>query len=75
MKQVTVQGRRCLFDGFFKVDEVSVTVEGDDGSSGAPQRRLVFERGDSVAATALVAGRRTDAKTVTGLQWLLGRHR
>lgn len=53
MKQVTVQGRRCLFDDFFKVDEVTVAVEADDGSVGAPQRRLVFERGDSVAATVL----------------------
>lgn len=53
MKQVTVQGRRCLFDDFFKVDEVTVTVEAEDGSVGVPQRRLVFERGDSVAATVL----------------------
>jgi ADP-ribose pyrophosphatase len=53
MKQVTVQGRRRLFDQFFKVDEVTVTVEAEDGSTGAPQRRLVFERGDSVAATVL----------------------
>lgn len=51
MKQVVVSDRRRLFDGFFKVDELTVTVEADDGRPGRPLRRLVFERGDSVAAT------------------------
>jgi ADP-ribose pyrophosphatase len=53
MRNVVVQGRRCLFDDFFKVDEVTVVVQADDGRAGSPQRRLVFERGDSVAATVL----------------------
>jgi hypothetical protein len=70
MKQVAVQGRRRSCDHFFKIDEVTVTVEAEDGSTGPPQHRLAVERGDSVAA-----GSWNDAKTLTGLQWLLGRHR
>ena len=51
MRRVTLYSRRRLLDDFFKVDEVLLGVEGDDGTPALPLRRLIFERGDSVAAT------------------------
>ncbi|MDM0002802.1 NUDIX hydrolase [Variovorax sp. J22P240] len=51
MRRVAVHSRRRLLDDFFKVDELMLDVEGDDGTQSPPLRRLVFERGDSVAAT------------------------
>src|SRR5262245_41830203 len=50
MRKVDVQSRRRLLDDFFKVDEATVSFEHFDGSMTPPVRRLVFERGDSVAA-------------------------
>src|SRR5262245_59884665 len=50
MKRVDVRSRRRLLDDFFKVDEAEVSFERFDGSMTPPVRRLVFERGDSVAA-------------------------
>src|SRR5262245_21447621 len=50
MRRVDVRSRRRLLDGFFKVDEAKVSFERFDGSMTPPVRRLVFERGDSVAA-------------------------
>ncbi|HRD89066.1 MAG: NUDIX hydrolase [Candidatus Accumulibacter sp.] len=50
MGRVEVRGRRRLLDDFFKVDEAEVSFERVDGSMTPPARRLVFERGDSVAA-------------------------
>ena len=50
MKRVEVNARRCLLNDFFKVDEAQVSFECFDGSMTPPVRRLVFERGDSVAA-------------------------
>ncbi|MEF8755038.1 MAG: NUDIX hydrolase [Accumulibacter sp.] len=50
MGRVEVRGRRRLLDDFFKVDEAEVSFERADGSMTPPARRLVFERGDSVAA-------------------------
>ncbi|MCM8612000.1 NUDIX hydrolase [Accumulibacter sp.] len=50
MGRVEVRGRRRLLDDFFKVDEAEVSFELADGSMTPPARRLVFERGDSVAA-------------------------
>jgi ADP-ribose pyrophosphatase len=50
MGRVEVRGRRRLFDDFFKIDEAEVSCERADGSMTPPARRLVFERGDSVAA-------------------------
>jgi ADP-ribose pyrophosphatase len=41
---------RRLLDGFFKVDEYHGAFERFDGTMTPPQRLLVFERGDSVAA-------------------------
>jgi nudix-type nucleoside diphosphatase (YffH/AdpP family) len=50
MKRVDVRGKRRLLDDFFKVDEVTASVERFDGTMSEPRRLLVFERGDSVAA-------------------------
>ena len=50
MGRVEVRSRRRLMDDFFKVDEAEVSFERADGSMTPPARRLVFERGDSVAA-------------------------
>ena len=50
MPRVDVRSRRRLFDDFFKIDEAEVSFERFDGSMTPPVRRLVFERGDSVAA-------------------------
>lgn len=53
MKKVNVRSRRRLLDDFFKVDEAEVSFERFDGAMTTPLRRLVFERGDSVAAVVL----------------------
>jgi ADP-ribose pyrophosphatase len=50
MPRAEVISRRRLLDDFFKVDEAEVSFERADGSMTPPLRRLVFERGDSVAA-------------------------
>jgi hypothetical protein len=50
MRKVDMQSRRRLLDDFFKVDEAEVSFERFDGSMTPVVRRLVFERGDSVAA-------------------------
>jgi ADP-ribose pyrophosphatase len=49
MRAVSVRSRRRLFDDFFKVDEAEVSFERPDGTMTPVVRRLVFERGDSVA--------------------------
>lgn len=38
-----------LFDDFFKIDEVMVSHERNDGTMSPVERRLIFERGDAVA--------------------------
>ncbi|MBK7952741.1 MAG: NUDIX hydrolase [Candidatus Accumulibacter sp.] len=53
MERTEVHGRRRLLDDFFKVDEAEVSFERADGSMTPPARRLVFERGDSVAAVVV----------------------
>ena len=53
MRRVDVRSRRRLLDDFFKVDEAELSFERFDGSMTPPVRRLVFERGDSVAAVVL----------------------
>jgi len=50
MRRAEVRSRRRLFDDFFKVDELRVVFERYDGTMTPEVRRLVFERGDSVAA-------------------------
>ncbi len=49
-----------IFDKFFKIDELVVSHEQVDGTMSADQTRLVFERGDAVAALLL----NVDAKSV-----------
>jgi nudix-type nucleoside diphosphatase (YffH/AdpP family) len=51
-KAVIHQQRRIL-DDFFKIEELVVSHERIDGTMSANQRRLVFERGDSVAVLLL----------------------
>ncbi len=47
-RAVDIRGRKRLLDDFFKVDELVVSHMQNNGAMSAPQRRLVFERGDSV---------------------------
>ena len=49
-KRVLVHERTRIFDDFFKVEEAYVSHELFDGTMGPKVRRLVFERGDAVAA-------------------------
>jgi nudix-type nucleoside diphosphatase (YffH/AdpP family) len=51
--KVTLQSKRRVFDGFFKIDEVKLQYEKFDGSMTPVLTRLNFERGDSVAAVIL----------------------
>ena len=48
--EVNLMGKRRVFDGYFKIDEVTLRHEKFDGEMSPPLTRLVFERGDSVAA-------------------------
>jgi len=59
MPKVELLARRRLLDTFFKVDELTLRVERFDGTATPEVRRLVFERGDSVAA---VVRRRDDGR-------------
>jgi nudix-type nucleoside diphosphatase (YffH/AdpP family) len=49
-ERVEIRKQSRLFDDFFKVDEIVVVHEQRDGTMSRDQRRLVFERGDAVAA-------------------------
>jgi nudix-type nucleoside diphosphatase (YffH/AdpP family) len=49
-RKVEIRRQTRLFDDFFKVDEIVVAHERRDGTVSSDQRRLVFERGDAVAA-------------------------
>ena len=49
-RKVEIRKQTRLFDDFFKVDEILVAHEQRDGTMSSDQRRLVFERGDAVAA-------------------------
>jgi nudix-type nucleoside diphosphatase (YffH/AdpP family) len=42
-----------LFDDFFKIDEVIVSHQRQDGTMSPDERRLIFERGDSVSIILL----------------------
>ncbi len=48
-RRAAVTHQRRLFDDFFKIDELMVTHQQSDGAMSSVERRLVFERGDSVA--------------------------
>jgi nudix-type nucleoside diphosphatase (YffH/AdpP family) len=60
VRKVAISGQKRIFDNFFKIDEFCVSHEQLDGTMSADQRRLVFERGDAVAALLL----NLDSKTV-----------
>ena len=47
--RAVIARQQRLFDDFFKIDELLVTHRQIDGTTSSVQRRLVFERGDSVA--------------------------
>ena len=59
MSDVIVHEKRRVFDGFFKIDEATVSYRGADGSMIGPVRRLSLERGDSVAALVFHRDRRS----------------
>jgi nudix-type nucleoside diphosphatase (YffH/AdpP family) len=48
-RKAEIHGTVCKFDGFFKVDEIDVSHQTIGGNM-SRQQRLVFERGDAVAA-------------------------
>jgi nudix-type nucleoside diphosphatase (YffH/AdpP family) len=52
-RKAIIKKKSRLFDDFFKIDELIVSHEQIDGTMSADQRRLVFERGDAVAALLL----------------------
>jgi ADP-ribose pyrophosphatase len=49
-KKVNIESTRLLLDDFYKVQEARVRFSLFNGQMSEPVRRLVFERGDSVAA-------------------------
>ena len=48
-RKAVIKNTTRKFDGFFKIDEVVVSHERDDGTMSPDQTRLIFERGDAVA--------------------------
>jgi nudix-type nucleoside diphosphatase (YffH/AdpP family) len=56
--RVVITSQNRLFDDFFKVDELRVSHRQIDGTMSRVQRRLVFERGDSVAVLLFNRDRR-----------------
>jgi len=56
--RAVIARQRRLFDDFFKVDELLVAHQKNDGTMSSVQRRLVFERGDSVAVLLFNRDRR-----------------
>jgi len=74
-RKAIIKKKSRLFDDFFKIDEIIVSHEQIDGSMSADQRRLVFERGDSVAVLLLNRDRKSvvlveqfKASTILGRQ-------
>ena len=57
-ERAVITRQRRLFDDFFKIDELFVTHRQIDGTMSSAQRRLVFERGDSVAVLLFNRDRR-----------------
>ena len=58
-RRVDIRSQQRLFDDFFKIDELIVGHERYDGSMSCAERRLVFERGDAVAALLFNADARS----------------
>jgi ADP-ribose diphosphatase len=59
-RKVDIHSQKRIFDDFFQIDEFHVAHEQLNGKMSRDQRRLVFERGDAVAALLL----NLDSKTV-----------
>jgi len=57
-ERAVITRQQRLFDDFFKIDELFVTHRQIDGTMSSAQRRLVFERGDSVAVLLFNRDRR-----------------
>ena len=57
-RKVTVRRKRRVFDDFFTIDQAEVAFERYDGTIAGPARRMVFERGDSVAAVVFLTDTR-----------------
>jgi nudix-type nucleoside diphosphatase (YffH/AdpP family) len=53
MNKVEIQSKRLIFNDFFKIQEAILRYLRFDGKMSEPVRRLVFERGDAVAAIIL----------------------
>lgn len=51
--RAVIERQRRVFDDFFKVDELLVSHQQVDGTMSPVQKRLVFERGDSIAVLLL----------------------
>jgi nudix-type nucleoside diphosphatase (YffH/AdpP family) len=50
---VEVRRQKRILDDFFKVDEVLVSYQHNDGTMGPAERRFIFERGDAAAIMLL----------------------
>jgi nudix-type nucleoside diphosphatase (YffH/AdpP family) len=50
MDKVEIKSKRLIFNDFFKIQEAILRYLRFDGKMSEPVRRLVFERGDAVAA-------------------------
>ncbi len=50
MNKVEIKSKRLIFNDFFKIEEAFLQFLRFDGKMSEPVRRLVFERGDAVAA-------------------------
>lgn len=48
--EASVISKRRVFDGFFKIDEFKLQYQRFNGEMTSTVTRLVFDRGDSVAA-------------------------
>jgi len=48
-RKAEIHKQARLFDDLFKIDEVTVSYQRFDGTMTPDERRLIFERGDSVA--------------------------
>ena len=57
-ERAVITRQRRLFDDFFKIDELFAMHRQIDGTMSSAQRRLVFERGDSVAVLLFNRDRR-----------------
>src|ERR1700694_2812311 len=57
-RNVVIRDKRRVFDGFFKLDELTLSHEQFDGRMSPDKKLLVFERGDAVAALILNRDRR-----------------